>query len=108
MAKGRSLPKASEPLNFSDRFATLPAVWRGRRRQPEVSLPDRSTVELDRQAVGRIDGALLKVLDPNVSRPVDPGARRDAGLGQQIHIPAILRDVGGPAGDAGRAQLHAK
>ena len=58
-------------------------------RKPAVALPDGAVIELDKHAVLRIDGALLKILDPNVYRPIDPSARWHAGFIQEIHVPAI-------------------
>src|SRR3954447_13887294 len=42
--------------------------------------PDRAAVELQRRAIGRIDCALLSVLDPDAARIIDPGARRLPGV----------------------------
>jgi len=55
-------------------------------------LPDRSTVELKRESVGRINCALVGPPDPNMAGIIDPSSR--ARFVYEIEVPAVLRDVG--------------
>src|SRR5208282_546617 len=57
-------------------------------------LPDRSAVELKREAVGRINCALVGPLDPNMAGIIDPSSRWYARFVYEVEVPAVLRDVG--------------
>src|ERR1700693_2250856 len=79
----------------------LPAVARRwRRRKFRRSHPDRSTVELDCHAVGRIDRALICLNDPKASGIIDPGPGRQARVIEQVDLPSVLRDECKTAGAA--------
>src|SRR5262245_56783132 len=80
---------------------------RWRRRHVGHPLPDRAAVELDGQAVGRMDRALVCPLDPDVAGIVDPAARRLAGIVHQLELGAVLRDEGELPLQLGGAQLDA-
>src|SRR5580700_6725012 len=71
--------------------AHVPAPVRRRRHE---ALPDRTAIELDGQAVRRIDRAFIPVVGPDVTGPIDPRPGRVAGLVDQVEIRAVLCDLG--------------
>ena len=62
------------------------------RRTRFNSSPHAATIKLDSQSIGGIDRALVPALNPNVTRPVNPGARGYANFVHEIEVPAVLRD----------------
>jgi hypothetical protein len=78
----------------STTFSTpLSATRRWWRWQLRGSLPDRSSVELDRHAVRRVYGALIWPINPNASRIIDIGLRRLSCIVDDVELPAILCDI---------------
>ena len=77
------------------------------RRLAEIALPDGAAIELDRHPVLGEQRAFMPIVGPDVAGPIDPGARRLAGLVEQVQIVAVLGDVGGLALQAGGANLDA-
>src|SRR5262245_54758639 len=56
------------------------------------AMPNAAIVELNRQAVRREKRALAPILGPQMAGIIHPGARREAGLVDQIHVPALHGD----------------
>src|SRR6202022_4122822 len=76
---------------------SLLAAPRQRRRRSQITLPDRTVIELNDHTVRRIDGALVPSIDPNPCcrrEPIGPCAGRFAGLAQEIQIGPVLGDIG--------------
>ena len=76
--------------------------WRRRLRN---SLPDGSAVELDRHAVGGVNGPLVGPVDPNAPGVVHPASGRLSGVIQHVELLAVLRDESKTARCA-QAQYH--
>src|SRR5882757_7118447 len=70
------------------------------RGRSHIALPDGSVIELDRHAVGRIDGAHVPVIGPDLGRRrsrIGPGTGRLTGFVDEIYIRSVLRNQGGAA-----------
>ncbi len=97
-----SCPRERERVIYLLFLATLTRRWRHFRS----TLPDRSAIELNREAIRRIDCAFVGPLDPDTTGVVDPSSRWQSRLVQDVEFPAILRDVGKAALRA-ETQRHA-
>src|SRR4029078_6596415 len=62
------------------------------RRGRNDAVPDAAVVELQRQPMRGDKCSLAPILSPNMARIVYPGASRDAGLVDHVHVPALLGD----------------
>src|SRR6478609_4324857 len=86
------------------RPAPLIAAPKHGRRWAQIPRPDRSVVEMDGQAIRRIDGALVPGVDPDPRcrcKPVRPCAGGLTDFVEKIDVGSVLGDESGTA-DASR------
>ena len=55
-------------------------------------MPNATVVELNGQSVRRKEGSLAPVFRPDMAGIIHPSARRQPGLVDQIHVPALHGD----------------
>ena len=55
-------------------------------------MPNATVIELNGQSVRRKEGSLAPVFRPDMAGIIHPSARREPGLVDQIHVPALHGD----------------
>lgn len=99
---GCASPKCSR---FKGAAALTPSM--NSRRRPKIAFPTCSIIKLNSHAIGRIHRSFTPILKPNVTGIIDPGARCDAHLIDNVQAPAILGHKGGNGRRTTHAILHA-